>query len=187
MPTSPRELTGGTGWYQPTALFSNLRADEGHRPLREREDFTAHRGTAEYFRGPLHTRPCGATLSKQERAGIRRMRGGSRSVLRPAPHPSRALPGPPSPRRGFSPHPARAAPGPPSPEGKASSGGGMIPAPYYWQGLQYQPFQGFFQVFLVYAGIIDDQAVQVCGLGIKGAEGLDLQALGEEGLGQGFV
>ena len=56
MPTSPRELTGGTGWYQPTALFSNLRADEGHRPLREREDFTAHRGTAEYFRGPLHTR-----------------------------------------------------------------------------------------------------------------------------------
>ena len=55
------------------------------------------------------------------------------------------------------------------------------------RGLQYQPFQGFFQVFLVYAGIIDDQAVQVCGLGIKGAEGLDLQALGEECLGQGFV
>ena len=27
-------------------------------------------------RGPLHTRPCGATLSKQERAGIRR--GGKR-------------------------------------------------------------------------------------------------------------
>ncbi len=53
--------------------------------------------------------------------------------------------------------------------------------------LQDQPFQGFFQVFLVYAGIIDDQAVQVCGLGIKGAEGLDLQALGEECLGQGFV
>ena len=76
---------------------------------------------------------------------------------------------------------------PPSPEGKASSGGGMIPAPYYWRGLQYQPFQGFFQLFLVYAGIIDDQAVQVCGLGIEGAEGLDLQALGEEGLGQGFV
>ena len=96
-----------------------------------------------------------------------------------------------------SPHPARAAPGPPSPEGKASSGGGMIPAASSGGGmipaassggrLQYQPFQGFFQVFLVYAGIIDDQAVQVCGLGIKGAEGLDLQALGEECLGQGFV
>ena len=55
------------------------------------------------------------------------------------------------------------------------------------RGLQYQPFQGFFQVFLVYAGIIDDQAVQVCGLGIKGAEGLDLQALGEKCLGQGKV
>ena len=53
--------------------------------------------------------------------------------------------------------------------------------------LQDQPFQGFFQVFLVYAGIIDDQAVQVRGLGIKGAEGLDLQALGEKCLGQGKV
>ena len=68
-----------------------------------------------------------------------------------------------------------------------SSGGGMIPAASSGGVLQYQPFQGFFQVFLVYAGIIDDQAVQVCGLGIKGAEGLDLQALGEECLGQGFV
>ena len=58
---------------------------------------------------------------------------------------------------------------------------------FFRRGLQDQPFQGFFQVFLVYAGIIDDQAVQVCGLGIKGAEGLDLQALGEECLGQGFV
>ena len=86
-----------------------------------------------------------------------------------------------------SPHPARAAPGPPSPEGKATSGGGMIPAASSGGVLQDQPFQGFFQVFLVYAGIIDDQAVQVCGLGIKGAEGLDLQALGEECLGQGFV
>ena len=34
-------------------------------------------------RGPLHTRRCGGTLSKQERAG--------------APHPARAAPGPPSP------------------------------------------------------------------------------------------
>ena len=64
---------------------------------------------------------------------------------------------------------------------------GMIPAASSGGVLQDQPFQGFFQVFLVYAGIIDDQAVQVCGLGIKGAEGLDLQALGEECLGQGFV
>ena len=32
MPTSPRDLAGGTGWYQPTALFSNLRADVGIGP-----------------------------------------------------------------------------------------------------------------------------------------------------------
>ena len=115
------------------------------------------------------------------------MRGGTRSDTLP-PHTRPGLcPGHPLPGEGFSPHPARAAPGPPSPEGKASSGGGMIPAPYFRRGLQYQPFQGFFQVFLVYAGIIDDQAVEVYGLGIEGAEGLDLQALGEEGLGQGFV
>ena len=172
MPTSPRDLAGGIGWYQPTALFSNLRADEGHRPLREREMFAFHRGPFLTFRGPLHTRPCGATLSQE------RVRPHTRPGL---------CPGHPLPGEGFSPHPARAAPGPPSPEGKATSGGGMIPAASSGGVLQDQPFQGFFQVFLVYAGIIDDQAVQVCGLGIKGAEGLDLQALGEECLGQGFV
>ena len=32
MPTSPRDLTGGTGWYQPTALLSNPRADVGIGP-----------------------------------------------------------------------------------------------------------------------------------------------------------
>ena len=143
MPTSPRELTGGTGWYQPTALFSNLRADEGHRPLRGRETVAFHRGPFLTFRGPLHTRPCGATLSKQERAGVSADEGrdAEPTWCRPTPVP----------------------------------------------GLQYQPFQGFFQPFLVYAGIIDDQAVEVYGLGIEGAEGLDLQALGEECLGQGFV
>ena len=168
MPTSPRELTGGTGWYQPTALFSNLRADEGHRPLREREDFTAHRGTAEYFRGPLHTRRKRGHPRKAQRAGIPLIRPGLRPVHLP--------------RRGRLP-----------PAG-ASSGGGLPPAGGFLRRgassggvLQDQPFQGFFQVFLVYAGIIDDQAVQVRGLGIKGAEGLDLQALGEECLGQGFV
>ena len=126
------------------------------------ENFAIHQAPIFTFRGPLHTRPCGATLSKQERAGIPLIRPGLRPVHLP--------------RRGRLP-----------PEGKASSGGGMIPAASSGGGLQYQPFQGFFQVFLVYAGIIDDQAVQVCGLGIKGAEGLDLQALGEECLGQGFV
>ena len=70
MPTSPRDLAGGTGWYQPTALFSNLRADEGHRPLRKRETFAFYRGPFLTFRGPLHTRRCGGTLSKQERAGF---------------------------------------------------------------------------------------------------------------------
>ena len=111
MPTSPRDLTGGTGWYQPTALFSNLRADEGHRPLRGRETFAFHRGPFLTFRGPLHTRRCGGTLSKQERAGV-------------FPTPVRASPCHRLPGEGFSPHPARAQPGPPSPEGKAASGGG---------------------------------------------------------------
>ena len=32
MPTSPRDLAGGTGWYQPTALLSNPRADVGIGP-----------------------------------------------------------------------------------------------------------------------------------------------------------
>ena len=175
MPTSPRDLAGGTGRYQPTALFSNPRADEGHRPLRERETFAFHRGPFLTFRGPLHTRPCGATLSKQERAGDSADEGRYQVRHPTAPHPSRALPGPPSPRRGsgptpvraspchplpgegFSPHPARAAPGPPSPEGKAtsgggmipatSSGGGMIPAPYYWRGLTIPALSGLFPGF----------------------------------------
>ena len=69
MPTSPRDLTGGTGWYQPTAQLSNPRADEGHRPLRVWEVFATQPGPSYVFRGPLHTRRCGGTLSKQERAG----------------------------------------------------------------------------------------------------------------------
>ena len=63
--------------------------------------------------------------------GIRRMRGGSWSVLRPAPHPSRALPGPPSPRRGFF----------------ATSGGGMIPAPYFRRGVTIPALSGLFPGF----------------------------------------
>ena len=44
----------------------------------------------------------------------RRMRGGTRSVLPTAPHPSGPPALTPSPRRGYgAPHPARAAPGPP--------------------------------------------------------------------------
>ena len=83
MPTSPRELAGGTGWYQPTALLSNPRADEGHRPLRVWEVFATQPGPSYVFRCPLHTRPCGATLSKQERAGVSLIRQG----LRPATFP----------------------------------------------------------------------------------------------------
>ena len=56
MPTSPRDLAGGTGWYQPTALLSNPRADEGHRPLRVWEVFATQPGPSYVFRGPLHTR-----------------------------------------------------------------------------------------------------------------------------------
>ncbi len=74
MPTSPRDLAGGTGWYQPTALLSNPRADEGHRPLRVWEVFATQPSPSYVFRGSLH---------------IRRKRA--------PPHPSRATPGPPSP------------------------------------------------------------------------------------------
>ena len=56
MPTSPRDLAGGTGWYQPTALLSNPRADEGHRPLRVWEVFATQPGPSYFFRGPLHPR-----------------------------------------------------------------------------------------------------------------------------------
>ena len=113
------------------------------------------------------------------------------------PHTRQGFALPPSPRRGSGPSsvPGCARSTFPGGEGDLRRGydtgrfpgGGMIPAASSSGVLQDQPFQGFFQVFLVYAGIIDDQAVQVCGLGIKGAEGLDLQTLGEECLGQGFV
>ena len=155
MPTSPRNLTGGTGLYKRTAQSSNPRDDEGIVPYAVGEFCHSSSPDFHFQVSPPHP-------------PLRR-------------HPLHAGEG------RDSPHPSRAAPGPPSPEGKASSGGGMIPAASSGGVLQDQPFQGFFQVFLVYAGIIDDQAVQVCGLGIKGAEGLDLQALGEECLGQGFV
>ena len=56
MPTSPRDLAGGTCWYQPTALLSNPRADEGHRPLRVWEVFATQLGPSYVFRGPLHPR-----------------------------------------------------------------------------------------------------------------------------------
>ena len=102
------------------------------------------------------------------------------------PHPSRLRRSTLS-KQERAPHPSRLAACHLPRRGRLPPAGGMIPAASSGGVLQYQPFQGFFQVFLVYAGIIDDQAVQVCGLGIKGAEGLDLQALGEECLGQGFV
>ena len=161
MPTSPRNLTGGTGLYKRTAQSLNPRDDEGIVPYAVGE--FCHSSSPDFhFQGsPPHPA----------------LRG----------HPLQAGEG------RDSPHPSRAAPGPPSPAGKASSGGegdlrrGYDTGRFLRRVLQYQPFQGFFQVFLVYAGIIDDQAVQVRGLGIKGAEGLDLQALGEECLGQGFI
>ena len=117
-----------------------------------------HRGLALTFRGPLHTRRCGGTLSKQERAGAphparatpgppspwgkvppqRRKRGGTKSVLRPAPHPSGLRPATLSQERVF---PSSVTPYgvPPSPCGKASSGG-CVP---------YLPF-GFSNNFSVY-------------------------------------
>ena len=180
MPTSPRDLTGGTGGYQPTAQFSTLRADEGHRPLRAWIALTVHRTPSFVYRGPLHTRPglCPVHPRKAQRAaphpsGLRRAtlfqervfpssgpgcarstfpvgegflrrgrslafpwgkvppqrrkRGGTKSVLRTAPHPSGlrratlsqervfltpvpALPVHPLVRRGFFPHPSRLRP-----------------------------------------------------------------------------
>ena len=111
MPTSPRDLTDGKCrflWENPPSCHRTSRADVGIGPYAVGETILSPT-TAECFRGPLHTRPCGATLSKQERAGdaCGRKRGGTRSDLVP-PHTRHACGVPPSPRRGFVPSPVRA-------------------------------------------------------------------------------
>ena len=62
MPTSPRDLTGGTGWYQPTALLSNPRADEGHRPLRVWEVFATQPGPSYVVGVPSTSGESGVSL-----------------------------------------------------------------------------------------------------------------------------
>ena len=69
MPTSPRDLEGGTGWYQPTALFSNLRADEGHRPLREGRDFSFNRARPDVLGVP--STPAAAAAPSESTEGWR--------------------------------------------------------------------------------------------------------------------
>ena len=96
--------------YQPVPPIRS-RGDVGIAPYANGKILPFIGGPALTFRGPLHTRRCGGTLSKQERAGV-------------FPTPVRASPCHRLPGEGFSPHPARAQPGPPSPEGKAASGGG---------------------------------------------------------------
>ena len=89
------------------------------------ENFAIHQAPFFTCRCPLHTRRCGGTLSKQERAGDSlRQKGRYQVGSASRPTPVRASPCHPLPGEGFSPHPARAQPGPPSPEGKAASGGG---------------------------------------------------------------
>ena len=70
MPTSPRDLAGGTGWYQPTALFSNLRADEGHRPLREGLDFSFNRARPDVLGVPSTPAAAAAPSESTEGRGV---------------------------------------------------------------------------------------------------------------------
>ena len=85
MPTSPRDLMGGTVSYKRTALFSNLSGRCGHRPLRGHWVFTIHQTPPELSGVPSTPVPgCArSTLSKQERAAS----GGGR-----LPPPGRGLP-----------------------------------------------------------------------------------------------
>ena len=106
MPTSPRDLTDGTGGYQPTASFSNLPLIRpGLRPVH------LPRGGRPPPAGAAYTYP------------VLRLQGSP-------PHPSRLRRATLS-KQERAPHPARAAPGPPSPRGKATSGGGCIHVPRY--------------------------------------------------------
>ena len=52
----------------PEHFVNNQVLTEGHRPLRVWEVFATQPGPSYVFRGPLHTRRRGGTLSKQERA-----------------------------------------------------------------------------------------------------------------------
>ena len=104
MPTSPRDLTDGKCRFlreNPPSCHRTSRADVGIGPYAVGETILSPT-TAECFRGPLHTRPCGATLSKQERAGDASGGGGAvpgRTLVPPHTRPGFA--GPPSPRRGL--------------------------------------------------------------------------------------
>ena len=56
MPTSPRDLAGGTGWYQPTARLSNPRADVGIGPYAKTKILPFNRASPGLSGVPLHTR-----------------------------------------------------------------------------------------------------------------------------------
>ena len=74
MPTSPRDLTDGECrllWENLPFCHRTLRADVGIGPYAVGETILS-RTTAECFKGPLHTRPCGATLGKHRGQGLLR-------------------------------------------------------------------------------------------------------------------
>ena len=83
MPTSPRDLAGGTGWYQPTARLSNPRADVGIGPYASGKIVPCNQVRTNISGLPSTPGESGATLSKQERAGVSLIRQG----LRPATFP----------------------------------------------------------------------------------------------------
>ena len=70
MPTSPRDLAGGTGWYQPTALLSNPRADVGIGPYAYGRFLPLNLAHPMFLGVPSTPVPgCArSTLSRQERA-----------------------------------------------------------------------------------------------------------------------
>ena len=70
MPTSPRDLAGGTGWYQPTARLSNPRADVGIGPYASGKIVPCNQVRTNISGVPSTPGESGATLSKQERAGV---------------------------------------------------------------------------------------------------------------------
>ena len=105
MPTSARGFDNRAVGLDPPVLPARSRGDVGIAPYANGKILPFIGGLALTFRCPLHTRRCGGTLSKQERAGDSRTRPcGKRGSARSDPVPPHTRQGfalPPSPRRGF--------------------------------------------------------------------------------------
>ena len=106
MPTSPRDLRGGNGWYKRTAQSSNQRDDEGIVPYAVGEFFPFIKPRFSLSGVPSTPAACGRhPLQAGESGGfphpaLRWGRGGTRSDPAP-PHTRQGFALPPSPRRGF--------------------------------------------------------------------------------------